>query len=94
MYTTGKRVGARGEGRGASARSRFLAPCTLPLAPAFTLVEMIVVMMIITVTLMMVSVSLMGATGGVAVRESSTRLLAALRYAHYYAAIHGREICV
>jgi type II secretion system protein H len=56
---------------------------------AFTLVEIIVVLLIMAVILTMTSVSLSGATGGVAARESAGRLLVALRYARSYAAVHG-----
>jgi len=52
------------------------------------------VLMIIAVLLTMVTVSLSGATGGVAVRESAANLLSSLRYARYYAAIHGCEVRV
>jgi Tfp pilus assembly protein FimT len=52
-------------------------------------VEIIVVLVIVAVGLTMTSVSLSGATGGVAARESAGRLLVSLRYARSYAAIHG-----
>jgi prepilin-type N-terminal cleavage/methylation domain-containing protein len=56
---------------------------------AFTLVEIIVVLLIMSVILTMTAVSLSGAMGGVAARESAGRLLVALRYARYYSAVHG-----
>ncbi len=56
---------------------------------AFTLVEIVVVLMIMAVILTLTTVSLSGATAGVASRESAGRLLVALRYARYYAAVHG-----
>lgn len=56
---------------------------------AFTLVEIIVVITIISVMLTMTTISLSGAIGGVAARESAGNLLSALRYAHEYAALHG-----
>jgi prepilin-type N-terminal cleavage/methylation domain-containing protein len=94
MFIIGKE-GARGKGPGASecARGLALARCPLPLAPrqAFTLVEIVVVLLIMSVVLTMVGISLSGATGGVALKESAGQLQASLRYARYYAAIHNCE---
>lgn len=56
---------------------------------AFTLVEVVVVLMVMAVILTMTTVSLSGATGGVAARESAGRLVVALRFARYYAIVHG-----
>jgi prepilin-type N-terminal cleavage/methylation domain-containing protein len=101
MSIIGKGRGARAKGQGRSGRARpvlaarpsSLAPCPLPLAPrrAFTLVEIVVVLLIMSVVLTMVGVSLSGATGGVALKESAGQLQASLRYARYYAAIHSCE---
>jgi type II secretion system protein H len=55
----------------------------------FTLVEIVVVLLIITVMLTMAVVSMSGATAGVALRQSAQNLLTDLRYAHYYAVTHG-----
>jgi type II secretion system protein H len=57
--------------------------------PGFTLVEIVVVLVIMTVLLTMTVVSLSGGTAGVAARESAAQLLTAMRYARYYAAVHG-----
>ena len=61
----------------------------LQLRRGFTLVEIVVVLVIISAMLTMTVVSLSGGTAGVAARESTTRLLTAIRYARYYAAVHG-----
>ncbi len=57
----------------------------------FTLVEIVVVLLIMSVVLTMTAVSLSSASAGVAARESAGGLLSALRYARSYAVIHGRD---
>ncbi len=58
---------------------------------SFTLVEIVVVLLIMTVILTMTVVSLSGGTAGVGLRESAGGVLTTLRYARYYAAVHGCE---
>jgi prepilin-type N-terminal cleavage/methylation domain-containing protein len=94
MSIIGKGQAARDKGQGQRGFARLeLAPRPSPLARrrAFTLVEIVVVLLIMSVVLTMVGVSLSGATGGVAIRESAGQLQASLRYARYYAAIHNCE---
>jgi type II secretion system protein H len=97
MCITGKRQegieARRHEGEGDLAFS-FVPSClraSVPLHRGFTLVEIVVVLLIMSVLVTLVGVSLSGATGGVALKESAGQLQQALRYARYYAAIHNCE---
>jgi type II secretion system protein H len=82
----------RHEGR---SNASSMPPCIRPFVPSsrtgFTMVEIVVVLLIMAVVLTMTAVKLSSATAGVATRESAGGLLAALRYARYYSAIHGCE---
>jgi prepilin-type N-terminal cleavage/methylation domain-containing protein len=80
MSTTGKSPGTGPAG---------LRPVPRGGRRAFTLVEIVVVLLIVALFTTMTAMAFSSSTGGTAARESAGRLLIALRYARGYAIIHG-----